>query len=90
MTIHQCPKCELRFEWTTELDDHCWHDHPEFRHEYPAQAIAEPVAEPPPLHAPEAEPHHKINADMFLGWLNPLRTPASTRRGEGPNQRRPG
>jgi hypothetical protein len=35
MTIHQCPKCELRFDWKTELDDHCWHDHPEFRHEYP-------------------------------------------------------
>lgn len=35
MTIHQCPKCELRFDWKTELDDHCWHDHPEFRHDYP-------------------------------------------------------
>ena len=35
MTVHQCPKCELRFSWKTELDDHCWHDHPEFRHEYP-------------------------------------------------------
>ena len=45
MTIHQCPKCELRFDWKTELDDHCWHDHPEFRHEYPAQAIAEAPAE---------------------------------------------
>ena len=36
MTVHQCPKCELRFSYKTELDDHCWHDHPEFRHEYPA------------------------------------------------------
>lgn len=36
MTVHQCPKCELRFAYKTELDDHCWHDHPEFRHEYPA------------------------------------------------------
>ena len=37
MTVHQCPKCELRFALKTELDDHCWHDHPEFRHEYPAE-----------------------------------------------------
>jgi len=29
--------CELRFDWKTELDDHCWHDHPEFRHDDPAQ-----------------------------------------------------
>lgn len=36
MTVHQCPKCELRFAWKTELDDHIWHDHPDFRHEYPA------------------------------------------------------
>lgn len=37
MTIYQCPKCELRFSWKTELDDHCSHDHPKFRHEYPAR-----------------------------------------------------
>ena len=40
MSIHQCPKCELRFNWKTELDDHCWHDHPQFRHEYPAAPVA--------------------------------------------------
>ena len=37
MTIHQCPKCELRFTWKTELDDHCANDHPQFKHEYPAR-----------------------------------------------------
>ncbi|HEY0166170.1 MAG TPA: hypothetical protein VGB75_03920 [Jatrophihabitans sp.] len=37
MTVHQCPKCELRFTWKTELDDHCNNDHPQFRHEYPAR-----------------------------------------------------
>ncbi len=37
MTVHQCPKCELRFTWKTELDDHCREDHPQFRHEYPAR-----------------------------------------------------
>ena len=37
MTIHQCPKCELRFTWKTELDDHCVNDHPQFKHEYPAR-----------------------------------------------------
>jgi hypothetical protein len=39
MTMHQCPKCELRFTWKTELDDHCSHDHPQFRHEYPARKL---------------------------------------------------
>lgn len=43
MTVHQCPKCELRFALKTELDDHCWHDHPEFRHEYPA---TKPTSQP--------------------------------------------
>ena len=57
MSVHQCPKCVLRFERRTELDDHCWHDHPEFRHDYPA------VVTPPevPL-APEEHPaalHHE-------------------------------
>jgi hypothetical protein len=33
---HQCPKCELRFTWVTEVDDHCRTDHPEFHHDYPA------------------------------------------------------
>ena len=45
---HQCPKCELRFTWVTELDDHCRSEHPEFHHDYPAQAHAE---EPEPKHA---------------------------------------
>lgn len=45
MTIHQCPKCELRFNWKTELDDHCWHDHPEFRHDYPASVAPVPVVD---------------------------------------------
>ncbi|HKC28849.1 MAG TPA: hypothetical protein VKB75_12630 [Jatrophihabitans sp.] len=36
MTIHQCPKCVLRFSWQTELDDHCRSEHPEFQHDYPA------------------------------------------------------
>ena len=39
MTIHQCPKCELRFDYKTELDDHCRHDHPEFRHDYPVHGV---------------------------------------------------
>jgi len=40
MSIHQCPKCELRFTWKTELDDHCANDHPQFKHEYPARKAA--------------------------------------------------
>jgi hypothetical protein len=37
MTVHQCPKCVLRFERKTELDYHCREDHPDFRHEYPVR-----------------------------------------------------
>jgi len=44
---HQCPKCELRFSWHTELDDHCRTEHPGFRHEYPAHVA--------PAEAPMAE-----------------------------------
>jgi hypothetical protein len=40
MTIHQCPKCELRFTWKTERDDHCANDHPQFKHEYPVRKPA--------------------------------------------------
>jgi hypothetical protein len=42
--IHQCPKCELRFERPTELDYHCRNDHPDFRHEYPATKATVPPA----------------------------------------------
>lgn len=74
MTVHQCPKCELRYERKTELDDHCWHDHPEFRHEYPARPL---------VGAQEAEYHfeghdvprtpiHVRLADAF-NWLVPGR-----------------
>ena len=35
MTVHQCPKCELRFSWQTELDQHCRDEHPDFHHDYP-------------------------------------------------------
>jgi hypothetical protein len=37
MTIHQCPKCELRFAWQTELDEHCRTEHPNFHHDYPVR-----------------------------------------------------
>ena len=37
MTLHHCPKCELRFTWKTELDDHCANDHPQFKHDYPVR-----------------------------------------------------
>jgi len=73
MSMHQCPKCELRFEWKTELDDHCWHDHPEFRHEYPAG--------PPPALAPDGTPHGHpvprtpihVRLGDIVNWLVPGR-----------------
>jgi len=83
MTIHQCPKCELRFDWKTELEDHCWHDHPQFRHDYPVGAVPHPVADQAPP-APRTEPapgtpalRHK--GDGFVRRLVP--------RGRGEQQR---
>jgi hypothetical protein len=83
MTIHQCPKCELRFEWKTELDDHCWHDHPEFRHEYPASAPPPDEVQMPTHvdeHPPEAKPHRSVAGEL-AGWLTPAR-----RRDEAPTR----
>ena len=72
MTIHQCPKCELRFDYKTELDDHCWHDHPEFRHDYPATAPPPPPAEPESTVKPaQPAPAAHINVSSFVGWLHP-------------------
>jgi hypothetical protein len=71
MTVHQCPKCELRFDWKTELDDHCRQDHPEFHHDYPAQVVPPPAPEQRPHPAaPPAEPYH-MNASAFFAWLRP-------------------
>ena len=68
MTVHQCPKCELRFEWKTELDDHCWHDHPEFRHEYPVPPIPElPIERRVVERTPLEHPH--IGATSLIGWV---------------------
>ena len=43
MTVHQCPKCELKYALKPVLDDHIWHDHPEFRHEYPVWSSTHPT-----------------------------------------------
>lgn len=37
MTVHQCPKCELKFAIKTVLDDHIRNDHPQFHHDYPVR-----------------------------------------------------
>ena len=39
MTMHHCPKCELRFQHLTELEHHCRTDHPTFHHEYPVGGV---------------------------------------------------
>jgi hypothetical protein len=54
MTMHQCPKCELRFTWSTELDDHCRNEHPSFHHDYPIRPVVEEAAEEPPAPADPA------------------------------------
>lgn len=54
MSVHQCPKCDLRFTWPTELDDHCRTDHPGFHHDYPVKGVrhwdaeAKPTSSRPP------------------------------------------
>ncbi len=78
MTVHQCPKCELRFSYKTEVDDHCWHDHPEFRHDYPAarhveEPLAHPAAAAEPTVAAGQEHHRHMGAGAFGQWLQPTR-----------------
>jgi len=53
MTVHQCPKCELRFTWKTELDDHCAKEHPSFHHDYP---VGRPADHAPPERAESTTP----------------------------------
>lgn len=71
MTVHQCPKCELRFRWPTELEDHCRSDHPEFHHEYPARSVA---PEPPPVVRVAGQPMAALDpeaaADILATYWN--------------------
>ena len=83
MTVHQCPKCELRFNWKTEVDDHCWHDHPEFRHEYPAVAHQAEAAADPVEQVPVAREKHRLHASSLIEWLVPGK-PADVQHHEGP------
>lgn len=53
MTIHQCPKCELKFALLTELENHCREDHPQFHHDYPVRGVHHYEAEQP---APQNQP----------------------------------
>jgi hypothetical protein len=89
MTVHQCPKCELRFNWKTELDDHCWHDHPQFRHEYPAvaqpDAAAHPVAAAGAVDQVPVAPgkgQHRLHASSLIEWLVPGK-PAESQHHDG-------
>jgi hypothetical protein len=56
MTMHQCPKCELRFTWQTELDDHCRTDHPQFHHDYPVHGVHHDDSEASVQHVEEKQP----------------------------------
>jgi hypothetical protein len=49
---HQCPKCELRFSYQTELDYHCRNDHPDFHHEYPVRGVHHVYDDDQPAAAP--------------------------------------
>lgn len=69
MAVHQCPKCELRFTLVAELDDHCEHDHPAFRHEDPADAGGA-GAVTAPLHQ---APQRRGMVEEVLRWLSPTR-----------------
>lgn len=84
MTIHQCPKCELRFDWLTEVDDHCRRDHPEFRHEYPAAHHEPPPSQPLFAHRADAQPaqHGHLDAAQLLAWTMPKHARDAAPRGE--------
>ena len=71
MTIHHCPKCELRFTYKTELDDHLWHDHADFRHEYPATAPPVVAPTPPPTPHPVSPDSTTRRRGSLTGWLTP-------------------
>jgi hypothetical protein len=49
--IHQCPRCELKFTSTSELEDHLSNDHRPRRpvEIKPAPVIVAPVAPPPAI-----------------------------------------
>jgi Flp pilus assembly protein TadB len=62
--VHQCPKCELRFSFRTELEHHLREDHPQPAPAGPASAVkvddapartATPVAAPARTRAETAE-----------------------------------
>lgn len=57
MSVHQCPKCELRFTWRTELDEHCRDEHPQFHHDYPVHGVRH-NASGEPRSGVEAHPRH--------------------------------
>ena len=61
MTVHQCPKCDLRFAWQTELDHHCRTEHPGFHHDYPVRG--EHHADDVPAPAVRADAPEAIRAD---------------------------
>jgi hypothetical protein len=56
MTNYQCPKCDLRFTWRTELDDHCRTDHPAFHHDYPVRGERHYGNEPEPVRPSSERP----------------------------------
>lgn len=53
MTVHQCPICELRFAFRTELESHVVEDHPDrIRPGFPS------TAHPPGHLMPVDHPRH--------------------------------
>ena len=52
MSVHQCPKCELRFTYQTELDYHCREEHPDFKHDYPVHHAEPPTSPTGPQRRP--------------------------------------
>ena len=65
---HQCPKCELRFTWNTELDDHCRNDHPEFHHDYPASVQHDNSS--PAVHVAGRPTHPHVDAEDSAAILS--------------------
>jgi hypothetical protein len=67
---HQCPKCELRFTWPTELEDHCRSDHPGFHHDYPASVAHDYSTPAVPAAGRPAVFEHEKAADILATYWN--------------------
>ena len=75
--VHQCPRCELRFNFRTELEHHLREDHPQpaspqaaaVKVDDPVEGIAVPVAAPAQTRAESGERRAQQSRARLAGML---------------------